>query len=161
MTPRQHLWVMRQFRSILPFLFCTLLFTAAALPSQAADLKLEAKLIWGTNDESTNANHKILNAKQAESLLRTFKWKFYYEITNKVVSIPADKTGSLQMSSHCELKVKNLGSSRVEVSCFGKGKFVSKGVHLLPCTIGGGDKNNTAWFIMLRSTEAKVADAKK
>jgi len=156
---------MRQFRLILSTFLCLLAIHAGVLAASAADMKVEARLIWGTNDETTNLNHKPLDPTLTTDLRRIFKWKNYVEITNRITSIPASSSKDLQMSDKCNIKLKNLGQSRIEVSCVGSGKPVSKGVHTLApgkwLTLAGNDKNDSAWFIVLRSLDAKVADAKK
>jgi hypothetical protein len=138
-------------------LFTAVLFTGATFAS-AQEMKIEARLIWGTDSE-TNITHKIEDPRLNEDLTRIFKWKTYYQITNCSAVIPLNDTQSLEMSSKCLLKVKNMGDSRVEVSCFGNGKWVSKGAYTLPSgkwlTLGGADKNDSAWFIVMRSRSAK------
>jgi hypothetical protein len=131
----------------------------AVMSTRAADLKLEAKLIWGSNDPTNKVQHPLVkDAKLSSHLHRIFKWDNYYEINTKVVSIPQAKTGTLQMSEKCKLDVKNLGGNRIEVNCIGKGKPVSHGTQSLPpgqwFTLGGNDKNNSAWFVVMRSTGA-------
>jgi hypothetical protein len=147
----------------------TLLLTAAvlaatALDARAEDLKLQAKLIWGSNDKPEDIQHKRVNHELAGDLQRTFKWQNYFEITNQIALIPVNKSYDFKMSSRCTLKIKNLGASRIEVSCIGEGKQVSKGVHTLPAkwlVLGGNDTNNTAWFVGLRALDSKLAEAKK
>lgn len=131
----------------------------AAMSVRAADMKLQAKLIWGSN-ESTNkiTAHKLVqDPKLSADLHRIFKWNNYYEINTKDASIPENKTGTLQMSEKCKVEVKNLGKNHIEVSCIGKGKQVSHGKHSLApgqwLTLGGNDKNNSAWFVVMRSTD--------
>jgi len=118
-------------------------------------MNLEARLLWGTNDEKGGANCKPVDAELSTDLHRMFKWKNYFEITNQVTAIAENKTRDLKMSDRCTLRIKNLGGSRVEISCIGEGKEVHKRADsLLPHTwlvLGGNDKNNTAWFIGLRS----------
>ncbi len=123
---------------------------------KAADLKLEAKLIWGSNEPTNKVQHTVVkDPKLSADLHRIFKWNNYYEINTKEVSIAHNKTGTLQMSDKCKLDVKNLGSNRIEVSCIGKGKQVSHGEHSLApgkwFTLGGNDKNNSAWFVVMRT----------
>jgi hypothetical protein len=146
---------MRAVRSILALLFSTLVLCSA----HASDLKLEAKLIWGTNDDTKELKHKPVDPSLTQSL-HMFKWKNYVEITNQVASIQQDAIKEMRMSDKCRIQVKNLGSSRVDVKLFGSGKWVSHGVNTLPCAIGGGDKNDSAWFVVLRSTDAKTAEKK-
>jgi len=133
----------------------------AVLSTRAADLKLEAKLIWGSNDPTNKVQHPVVkDPKLSSHLHRIFKWDNYYEINTKDASIPQTKTATLQMSEKCKLDVKNLGSNRIEVNCIGKGKPVSRGTHSLPpgqwFTLGGNDKNNSAWFVVMRSTSGEA-----
>lgn len=135
-------------------IFALLLAVASA---RAADLNLEAKLIWGSNDPTNKVQHPLVkDAKLSSHLHRIFKWDNYYEINTKTASVPQTKTADLQMSEKCKLEVKNLGGNRIDVSCIGKGKPVSRGTHSLQpgqwFTLGGNDKNNSAWFVVMRTT---------
>jgi len=132
-------------------------FLLAAAAAGAADLRLEAQLVWGTNDEKGGPNCKPVDAGLAAKLHGTFKWKSYFEITNQVASIPVNKTRDLKMSDHCTLRIKNLGGSRVEINCIGEGKEVNKGSYNLTppkwVVLGGNSPDDTAWFIGLRSDD--------
>jgi hypothetical protein len=151
-------------RSAAHVLLSTFLLAAAAAAS-AADMKLEARLVWGTNDEKGGPNCNPMDAELAAKLHGLFKWKSYFEITNQTASIPLNKTRDLKMSDHCTLRIKNLGGFRVEISCIGEGKPVDKKVDTLTppkwLVWGGNCKNDTAWFIALRSKDAKAGDANK
>jgi hypothetical protein len=124
---------------------------------RAADLQLEAKLIWGSNDgaDKITAHKLVQDAKLSTDMHRIFKWSNYYEISTKETSIAQNKTAILQMSDKCKLEVKNLGKNRIEINCIGKGKQVSHGTHTLApgkwITLGGNDKNNSAWFVVMRT----------
>lgn len=130
-----------------------------ALSSRAADLNLEARLIWGSNDEKESVKYEPLDPVLSEKLHRMFKWRNYFEITNKSASIALNKSAELKMSGACTIRIKNLGSSRVEVSCIGHGKQVHRGAYtLVPpqwLVLGGNDSANTAWFVGLRAVDAK------
>jgi len=126
----------------------------SALVSKAADLKVEALLVWGCND--TNTTFKVADPKLTEGLTRIFKWKNYYEITNKVTSVAQDATQTVEMSSKCKLTIKNLGGDKVEVSCFGEGKLVSQGKYPISdsnwtSALAGNAVDNNAWFVFLRA----------
>lgn len=151
-------------QNVRTFFLAVAVLAATALAACADDLKLQAKLIWGSNDNPEDIKHKPVNHELAETLQRMFKWKNYYEITNEVGTIPQSKSYDFQMSSRCTLKIKNLGNSRVEINCIGEGKQVSKGTHTLPAkwlVLGGNDTNNTAWFVGLRALDDKLTAAKK
>jgi hypothetical protein len=142
-------------------LICSLLL--AALPALASDLTLEARLVWGAN-ESNDARYTPVPGDLAAKLHGAFKWDNYFGITNKVHSIPLNQSRDFKMSDRCVLKIKNLGDSRVEVSCIGQGKVATKGSHTLKTghwlVLGGNAKDNTAWFICLRPVDSSLADAK-
>jgi hypothetical protein len=136
-------------------LLTTFLFVATV--ASAGDLKLEARLVWGTNDEKGGPNCKPVDPTLYEKLHGTFKWKSYFEITNRLAGIPLNQTRDVKMSDHCTLRIKNLGGSRVEINCIGEGKEVHKGAYTLTppkwVVLGGNSTNNTAWFIGLRAND--------
>jgi hypothetical protein len=139
-------------------------FLFAATAAKAADMVLEARLMWGTNDEKGGPNCKPVDAELSATLHRTFRWTNYFEITKQMAAIPEKQTRDLKMSDRCTLRIKNLGGSRVEINCIGQGKEVHKRADtLLPHTwlvLGGNDTNNTAWFIGLRSGDGNKVISK-
>lgn len=141
---------MRRFFNLL--LFAIIMACTAA--SHAADLKIEARLIWGAN-EGSGVKLEPVDISLSSKLHRMFKWSNYFEITNTAANIPLNQSRDLHMSDACTIRVKNLGNSRVEVSCIGKGKQVHKGAYtLVPpkwLILGGNDSADTAWFIGLRA----------
>jgi hypothetical protein len=145
--------------------FSAALFLITAAAAHAADLKLEAKLVWGANDDKCDATCKAVDNDLACKLNAMFKWKHYYEITNRTASIALNRACDLKMSDRCTLQIKNLGDSRIEINCIGQGKRVSKGAYtLVPpkwLVLGGNATNDTAWFIGLRAIDPKAAEAKK
>jgi hypothetical protein len=130
---------------------------AVAHGTFAQEMKVEARLIWGANAEF--ADKTKVDPRLNEDLSRIFKWKTYYQITNCVATLPVNETRSYEMSSQCVLTIKNLGDSKFEVSCVGNGKPVWKGAYPLQpgkwLTLAGPDRNDTAWFIVMRSTDVK------
>lgn len=144
------------------FKYCAGLWLVAAIlglfPSKAAaaDLKLEAVLVWGTNDEkSPDPNHKPVSPAIARKL-KDFKWTHYFEVSRKEFSVGKDEA-RVQMSKDCVLVVKNPGKGQVEVTLIGKGKPVGtikqqlrKGETLVT---GGNASNSTGWFIVIKQVD--------
>src|SRR5690348_12385913 len=92
----------------------------AAVPSIQAkphDMELEVRLIWGTNDEaSPDPNHKPIDAELAKKLSKApSKWKNYFEVCSKAVSLTEGATNKVSMSKQCDLEMKNLADGRLEV----------------------------------------------
>jgi len=133
-----------------------------ALPALAGDLNLEASLIWAPN-EPPAGRYTAADPDLAAKLRMKFRWDHYVEITNQIKSIPLNESRDFRMSAPCVLRIKNLGDSRIEVSCIGKGKVATSGAKTLQAgqwlVLGGDAKNNTAWFIGLRAVDRGLADA--
>jgi hypothetical protein len=144
------------FRRRLPALFLlALIFNMAAGSALPADLRLEAKLIWGANDGPATVKYNLADPALAAALRHNFKWTNYYEITNLAAVIPLHQSRVVRVSDQCTLNIRNLGSSLVAVECIGRGKPVIKGTNALPCVYAGTNMDDTAWFIRLRSLDAK------
>jgi len=130
-----------------------------ALAAPGGKMKLQAQLIWGTNDDkSPDPNHKPVDAKVAKKLEGLpIKWKYYYSVNVKELTVAEGETTKVQMSKECELAVKNVDGTNVEVQLIGKGKpagKVTKGLGKGKCLVAGGDAENfTAWFVFLKQVE--------
>jgi hypothetical protein len=132
----------------------------AALSASAKELKLEAKLIWGTNDEkSPNPSHKPIDAVTAEKLRKVFKWKNYFVVTNQVKVVPSRGSNRFDLSKQCSIEVTELEGPRVEVKLIGEGKEVNKTIKPLQkgesITYGKDDKNDNAWFVIITELDEK------
>ena len=119
----------------------------------AADSKLEVQLVWGTNDDSSNPEYKPLEAPLAKKL-GMFKWKNYFTVTRKEISLSANTPNKVRLSPKCEIEVKHLDGPRYEINVFGQGKHVRKITEKITkqdsLVIAGDDKNDCAWFILIR-----------
>lgn len=133
-----------------------------AFPALAAELKLEAKLIWGTNDEkSPNPAHKPVDAATAEKLRKVFKWKNYFEVNRLVKPVPSRGSNQFVLSKKCTIEIAELEGPKVEVKLIGEGKAVHKAVKNLSrgewFTYAGEDKDDTAWFVIITELDEKAA----
>jgi len=120
------------------------------------ELKFEVKLIWGTNGEKPpDKNLKEVEPRIKEALKRPFKWENYFEVTQKQLSVGSKMTQRVRLSDKCEVEVQNLGNSSVRIKLLGEGKCVdTRTVPITPgklITIAGEDKNDTAWFVVLKA----------
>jgi hypothetical protein len=131
-----------------------LLAVPAAHAGDAKETKLEVLLVWGTNDEkSPDPEHKPLDPKLA-SKLKMFKWKNYFLVCDKTVAIPFQGNKKVKLSDRAEVEIKDKENSKFEISLYGKGKLVQTTTKAVPkgdvLTIAGDDKNDCAWFILIR-----------
>ena len=131
-----------------------------ALQVQAAELKIEARLIWGTNEEkSPDPGHRPVDGATAAKLRKIFKWKNYFEVNKIVSTVPSRGTQKFQMSKKCLIEITELAGPNVEVKLVGDGKPVNKTTKGLSkgesFTLGGEDKNGSAWFVIVTELEEK------
>jgi len=125
--------------------------------AHAQSMKVEAKLVWCTDDaHSPNPKHHPLEADLARRLKHSpYRWKNYFEESHHIVDIPVGQTRSrIVMSPHCSLDIKNLGNETVEVRLHGNGKPVSIHTESLSknglLVVGGQAENETAWLVTIR-----------
>ena len=127
--------------------------------AEARDVKLEATLVWGTNEaESPNPEHKPVCAEVAKKLQELpFHWKYYFEVKRKQVTVTEGGTQKVVLSKDCQIVVKNLGKTVVAMDLIGKGESVTTIKKRLPkgeaLVTGGNAPNFTAWFVVLKQAE--------
>jgi len=147
-------------KSFIPLLLVLLLVLAMPARTQAAELKLEVKLIWGTNDpKSPDPTHKLVDDPTAGKLRKVFKWKNYFLINRQAATIPSRSTRQIELSPKCTIEITELQGPSVEVTLIGEGNRVNKTTRHLSkgeCfTIGGEDKNGSAWFVIVTELDEK------
>lgn len=125
----------------------------------AEDLKLEATLVWGTNEQqSPDPKHKPV-CKEVKAKLNTLplRWQNYFEVKRQTVILTPTGTQRVTMSKDCQIVVKNLGKAGVEMEVIGKGEPVGRIKQQLPkgevLVTGGNAANLTGWFIVLKQAE--------
>jgi len=134
----------------------TLLVTLTALfvsaSAIAGPLGVDAKLVWGCNEEKpADPSLKPLSAETVKQLgIGMFKWKHYFLVTNMSATIPEKGTGKLVLSPKCTVEVTN-GSDSYNAKLIGEGKKLKeldqkKDKSLV---LAGDDKNETAWFAIV------------
>ena len=132
------------------------LVVVTSLGARAGDMKLEAQLIWGTNDDkSPDPKHKPVDADVKKRLSDLpLKWKNYFEVNRNEFTVPEGESRKVAMSKKCELEVKNLKKNKVEVSLVGKGE---KRTQPLPkgeiLVLGGNAPDSTSWLVTLKRIE--------
>ena len=130
--------------------------------SQAAtnppELKLQAQLVWGTNGaKPDDPKLKEVDSEVTEKLRAVFRWKNYFEVNRQTFSVPASSSKTARMSEQCEIEVHNPGDGAIEVKLHGQGKMVVKKTQKIKAgellVFAGDDKNDTAWFVVLKELE--------
>jgi len=133
-----------------------LLLCAATAKSPAAELKLEAQLILGSKDaKSPDPSYKPVDAEVAKKLKSLpLKWSNYFVVSTKQFSVAQDKESQQSLGQGCEVKVKNLGKSQVEVTLYGKNGALGKTTQALPkgqLFVTGANEANL--FVVLKQVD--------
>jgi hypothetical protein len=137
-----------------------LVFTGFNLPagqeSGPRPMKIEVHLVWGTNDkQSPDPTHKPVTPEVKKALAGLpLKWENYFEVNSKTVSLPPSGSERVPLSKQCEIEIRDLGKSRIEVSHFGKGEHDLKRTQAFgkgeTFVLGGNAPNATSWFAVLK-----------
>lgn len=125
-----------------------ILFSLGRLSARAADgdLKLETQLVLGSNQELKDSNLKPV-AHDIEKKLKhlPLKWEHYYVEAGKKFTLAADATKNVKLSDSCQISVKNLGDSKVELTLVDQDKTVGKVTQAVPkgktLMTGAGSEN--------------------
>lgn len=136
--------------------------------THAQPLKVEAQLIWGTNDpQSPDPAHKAIDAHLAKRLSDSpYRWKNYFQVNRVEVEIPVGVTkANVPISKHCVLDIKNLGDNHVEVTLHGNGKRVIRHTESLAngwqLILAGDAKNDTAWLVVIKKVDSNGHKSEK
>jgi hypothetical protein len=135
-----------------------------ARPAMAEELKIEATLVWATNDEkSSDPKLKPVDPKFAEELRKIFAWKNYFEVSRTNGMVPNRGTKAFKVSDKCLIEITELEGPKVEVKLIGEGKPVNKTTKALKrgdyFTLGGDSKNGSAWFVIISQLDEKATSA--
>jgi hypothetical protein len=136
------------------------LLAGGELRAQAADMKFQAFLLWGTDNSKPpeGKTYKPIAVDIRQKLKELpIKWTNWFEVNRKDFAVTQGVVSEVAMSEKCQLNVRKLGDSEVEVTLIGKGKEVVKRKQSLPkgemLVLGGNAPNSTAWLVVLKRIE--------
>ena len=135
-----------------PILVLALLWLVSSIELHAADLKLQACLVWGTNQDKVQ-DQAELEPKLRDKLRNVFRWKNYFEVSRQPINLASGGNEKVKMSDDCTIEVKHLGGNNLEVKLVGKGNSVVTKRQAITkdgsIVLAGPAKNDTAWFVVL------------
>lgn len=145
-------------------LWVVLILCCGGIPSSLAGgeegVVLQAQLVWATEGEKpSEKDYKQVDAVTRNKLRGVFRWREYYEIARKEFTVLAKEISRVRLSPKCEIEVERLARETFEVKLFGEGRMVvKKRQSLKPAellVLAGDDKNDTAWFVVIRMKSEK------
>ena len=145
----------------LRWLSCLLVLLAcASLRAQAADMKFQAFLLWGTDDAKPPEGkaYKPAPPDVMQKLKQLpLKWTNWFEVNRQDVAVAQGAAKDVPMSEKCRLKLSNVNGAEVEVLLVGKGREVVRQKQALPkgetLVLGGNAPNSTSWLVVLKRIE--------
>ncbi len=142
------------------FTIALVLVACGGMRAQAADMKLQTFLLWGTDDSKPPEGkpYKPVNAEIRQKLNELpLKWTNWFEVRRVECAIPQGVSTKVPISEKCQLNVTKFAGPEVEVCLIGKGKEVVKRRQPLPkgemLILGGNAPNSTAWLVALKRLE--------
>jgi hypothetical protein len=111
---------------LLCVILATLFFAVVTTRAAQGDLKLEAQLVLGSNDDKPAPGLKPVS-KDIEKKLKhlPLKWQHYYVEADKKFNV-GNAAKSISLSKSCQISVKNLGDARVELTLASEDKTVGR-----------------------------------
>ena len=154
----KNLWVFGRIRRPLVVLLLLALGTTGAF---AKELKIETKLIWGSNEEkSPKKEHEPVDEATAAKLRKVFKWKNYFVEKKLTGTVPSRGSNQFKLSDKCTIEITELEGPKVEVKLIGKGqpvhratKEIRKGEWFV--YTGDDDKHECSWFVIITELDEK------
>lgn len=136
------------------------LLAGGQISTQAAEMKLQAFLLWGT-DDTKPPEGKAYKPVQLEIRQKLkdlpLKWTNWFEVRHKDFAVMQGATAPVAISEKCQLNVTRGIGSELEVTLIGKGKEVVRRKQALPkgemLVLGGNAPNSTAWLVVLKRLE--------
>ena len=123
-------------------------------------MKLQAFLLWGTDDTKLPADKKYqppnqeIRQKLKALPLKKTNW---FEVNRVEFPVLQGKTNEVVMSDKCQVKVRRLAGSELEIVLIGKGIEVVRQKQALPkgeiLLLGGNAPNSTCWMVALKQIE--------
>ena len=136
------------------------LLGCAGLRAQAADMKLQAFLLWGADDTKPpeGKDYKPVGPDIMHKLKELpLKWTNWFEVSRKEFAVVQGATNDVPVSEKCRLNVRRGTGAELEVTLIGKGKEVVRRKQSLPkgetLVLGGNAPNSTAWLVVLKRLE--------
>jgi len=134
-----------------------------AIPALAEEFKVEARLVWGTNQpKPAGAAFAPLDDLSREKV-RFLKWTNYWVVNTVTTPVPKGKPQMVNLSPKCAIDVNDLGNGNVEIRLFelkkeATPKLVKPVQHSLSalkkgeyCILAGDDKKvwDDAWVVIV------------
>jgi len=128
-------------------LLLSLTLLCAVLSAGAGPFSVDAKLVWGCNEEKPKDPTLKPAPPELVKQLGMFKWKHYFVVTNMSATIPEKGSAKLVLSPKCTVEVKN-GTDSYNAKLFGEGTKLKEldQKKTAGLVLAGDDKNETAWF---------------
>lgn len=129
----------------------------------AADLKLQTRLVWGTDQDKPPGKDWQEIDDKTRAKLHQFKWKHYWVVNQCSTDANAKEHKKVSLSDKGAVELKDLGNGNVEIRLLDlktgaepkRVKVVQHSIEALKkgelCILAGDDKEtwDNAWFVII------------
>jgi hypothetical protein len=134
-----------------------LVLPCLAVGADKTEFKFDLQLIRGTDGDQPPVANAKLAGPELSRRLQMFKWKNYWEINHRAVTVGAGGKARQRMTAEREVEIALDAPHEMTVSIYTNGKLTRRRTQSLdtPYYIAGGDKDDTqSWFIVLRRNKS-------
>lgn len=139
-----------------------LLFVGLCLACSASEgpVTFYAQLIRASDRETPpEVSWKPIGPKLNKQLCPKFRWKNYWEVSRRTLTVEPGKKTRVRLNAERELEVELRGAGDSEIRLFTGGKLVQKSRQSLQSQMsimGGARENDESWFVVLRQDKPTV-----
>src|SRR5262245_7906609 len=103
-----------------PASFSRWLLAVLLLPAAAAaeDFKVQARLVWGTDQPKPDGSTFIQLDSLSRDKVRQFKWTNYWVVNTTTSPVPHGTPQMVKLSPQCAIDLRDLGNGNVEIRLF-------------------------------------------
>ncbi|MCX8108683.1 MAG: hypothetical protein N3G20_07765, partial [Verrucomicrobiae bacterium] len=120
-NPRDYFSPIARIRRLAGLLILGMMFPVCL----AGDISLGVQLVGGTDGlPPKDSKYEPLEPQVRTKLARIFKWKNYFLIHEQKVTLTSqDEEKRLKLSTKCEIELKRIDDSTLQVKLFGEGRW--------------------------------------
>lgn len=111
------------------------------------------QFIWGTDREAQNSAWHEIGPKLSRKLSPVFRWKHFWELDRKKVSLPPKKLTRVDLQGDRKLELQLVNPGEMEVRLYRRSGLVTKTRHTYTgqmFILGGEEDNRESFFVVIR-----------
>lgn len=134
--------------------------------SAAAGDKFYIQSIKATNEaDPPSKSARAIGARLGEKLSPVFRWKHYWELERREITVAEGELKKLKLSSGRTVELGPIVDGKLQVRLYRGKELVRKTCHRvhdkMMAILGGDDEKHSAWFVVIRREEPQYEIAQQ